>query len=62
MTGAVSWGHRPDQAMFNAKQKALASKDGKGLTRLERAFWEAQQKNKSRSPGKGPSVEGTLAN
>lgn len=45
MTGAVSWGHRPDQVMFNAKQKALASKDGKGLTRLERAFWEAQQRN-----------------
>ena len=41
MTGAVSWGHRPDLMIANAKQRALASKDGKNLTRLERAFWEA---------------------
>lgn len=35
----VPWGHRPDLIIAAAKERALASKDGKNLTKLERSFW-----------------------
>jgi hypothetical protein len=46
MTGSrVPWGHRPDLIIAEAKLRAKASKDGRGLTHLERSFWEAQKRN-----------------
>lgn len=38
------WSTKPQEVMAAAKEAAEASKDGRGLTALQRAFWEASQK------------------
>lgn len=38
----VSWATRPLEVIEAAKEVAKASKDGKNLTALQRAFWEVQ--------------------
>ena len=42
----VSWSTRPHEIWAAAKEVAKASKDGKNLTVLQRAFWEANRKKK----------------
>ena len=40
----VGWSTRPHEVMAEAKEIAEASRDGRGLTALQRAFWESNRK------------------
>jgi hypothetical protein len=40
----IRWSTKPHEVMAEAKEIAKASKDGRGLTALQRAFWEADRK------------------
>ncbi len=40
----IRWSTKPHEVMAAAKEAAKASKDGKNLTALQRAFWEANRK------------------
>ena len=40
----VRWSTKPQDVMAAAKEAAKKSKDGRGLTVLEYAFWEAKHK------------------
>ena len=37
----ISWSTRPHEVIAAAKEAAKKSKDGRGLTALERAFYES---------------------
>jgi hypothetical protein len=43
----ISWSTRPHEVLAAAREAAKKSKDGRGLTALQRAYWETNNsKNK----------------
>lgn len=62
MAGPAHWGTRPDLVMAKAKKKAKeAAKKGspKGLTTLERGFYDAELRRKKQCVNQAPTSSPT---